>query len=168
VDEAVRSGSTTQPSLASLTLPELRAYRHELDDEEIRVSYWRRLIQARADLTSAGGSTGIVGTATLCRVLADDHARTERRSILRPLPDDDTPPLADIAALWGRLEGEDDEGGRILLVEDLLAAEARLSAYRKDLHQRIDAAAAELISRYRAEPRLCLAVLPLTPQSRSR
>ncbi len=146
--------------LSHLSLSELRTYRHALDDEEVRVSYWRRLIQARADVTRAGEGRGITDASTLRRVLSDDHARRVRTSRLRELPADDRPPIPDIAALWSRLDGDDDAGGRILLLEDLMTAEATLSAYRHDLHGRIDAATAELISRYRAEPTLCLSVLP--------
>lgn len=161
MDEPVPGGSVHLP-LALLSLPELRTYRHALDDEEVRVSYWRRLIQARVDVTRAGGGLGISDAAALRRVLADDHARTARTSRLRELPSDDSPPLPDIASLWSRLDGDDDEGGRILLLEDLMDVEVKLSAYRHDLHQRIDAATNELIGRYRAEPKLCLAVLPLS------
>lgn len=167
MDEPGIGGGDHLP-LALLSLPELRAYRHSMNDEEVRVSYWRRLIQARADVTRAGGGIGIADATALRRVLADDHARTARTSRLRELPNDDSPPLPNIAALWSRLDGEDDEGGRILLLEDLMTVEVELSAYRHDLHQRIDAATNELIGRYRAEPKLCLAVLPLADRSADR
>jgi len=156
VDEIRPSG------FAHLTLPELRTYRHALDNEEIRVSYWRRLIQARADVTRAGGGIGIHDASSLKRVLTNERGRRVRTAMLREVPIDDSPPLPDLEELWSRLDGDDDEGGRILLLEDLMAVEARLSAYRRELHERLDAATAELISRYRAEPTLCLAVLPLT------
>lgn len=148
-------------AFAHLSMAELRAYRHALDDEEVRVSYWRRLIQARVDVTRAGGGLGITDAAALQRVLSDDHAGRVRTSMLRELPTDDSPPLPGIAPLWARLDGDDDAGGRILLLEDLMTVEVKLSAYRRELHQRIDAATIELISRYRIEPRLCLAALPL-------
>jgi len=147
-------------AFAHLSMAALRTYRHALDDEEIRVSYWRRLIQARADVTRAGGGLGITDAAALQRVLSGNHARRVRTSMLRELPSDDSPPLPDIASLWARLDGDEDAGGRILLLEDLMAVEVKLSAYRRELHQRIDAATIELISRYRIEPRLCLAALP--------
>ncbi|MCY7373064.1 MAG: hypothetical protein LH461_05110, partial [Spirochaetaceae bacterium] len=38
------------PELAPLALEDLRAYRQELITEESRISYWRRILQARLDL----------------------------------------------------------------------------------------------------------------------
>ena len=40
-----------------LPLPALRSYRQTLTAEENRVSYWRRLIQARLDLIALKGET---------------------------------------------------------------------------------------------------------------
>ena len=39
--------------LAGMDLAALRAYRHDLQQEEDRVSYWRRLVHARLDLLVA-------------------------------------------------------------------------------------------------------------------
>ncbi|HMC68705.1 MAG TPA: hypothetical protein VKJ07_06080, partial [Mycobacteriales bacterium] len=41
------------PDFAHLSLDGLRKYRLALSDEESRVSYWRRIIQARLDLVRA-------------------------------------------------------------------------------------------------------------------
>ena len=41
---------------AHLTLDALRGYRAALGEEEGRVSYWRRILQARLDLLRAGGT----------------------------------------------------------------------------------------------------------------
>jgi hypothetical protein len=54
-----------------------------------------------------------------------------------------------------------DEVATTALVADLRLAEAQLSAYRSALHRRIGEATGELIARYREQPDLCLAVLPL-------
>ena len=43
----------------------------------------------------------------------------------------------------------------------LADAEHQLSEYRRSLHERLDAATGELISRYREEPALALRALPL-------
>ena len=43
----------------------------------------------------------------------------------------------------------------------LADAEHQLSAYRRGLHERLDAATGELIARYREEPALALRALPL-------
>lgn len=143
-----------------LSLTDLRSVRNALDDEEVRVSYWRRLIQARIDVTRAGGRHGIADIAALQHVLSEHHATSVRPSLLRAMPDDACPPLPDIAALWSRLDVGNDAGGRVLLLNDLVAVECRLSSYRRVLHERIDAATAELVRRYRAKPLLCLVALP--------
>src|SRR5687767_1285244 len=59
---------------AHLTLEGLRAYRRALSEEENRVSYWRRILQARLDVLRAGlagGSARPVDTAALKPVLTD-------------------------------------------------------------------------------------------------
>ena len=52
---ARRPGSAPErsPELAHMNLARLRSYRRTLLDEELRASYWRRLIQARRDLLRA-------------------------------------------------------------------------------------------------------------------
>jgi len=46
---------STVPSeeLAGLDLDQLRSYRRELESEEDRVSYWRRLVHGRIDVLEA-------------------------------------------------------------------------------------------------------------------
>ena len=46
------------PELAHMDLKRLRRYRRTLLDEELRASYWRRLIQARRDLLRAHDALG--------------------------------------------------------------------------------------------------------------
>ena len=46
----------------------------------------------------------------------------------------------------------------------LTDAEHELSSYRRSLHERLDAATGELISRYRDEPALALQALPMGRQ----
>src|SRR3954468_24087552 len=50
------------PEFAHLALEGLRAYRRALTTEEGRVSYWRRIIQARLDLVRAPEAAA--GTST--------------------------------------------------------------------------------------------------------
>jgi hypothetical protein len=152
--------SPQSPDCSRLTLPELRAYRRALDDEEKKVSYWRRIIQARADVTQAGGTLTAGDAQALERVLAGPHARTVHTSLLRVHSGEDAPSLPDIAALWTRLDSPSDQAARSSLVHDLREAESQLSTYRHDLHRRIRAATAEAIARYRADPSLCLSALP--------
>ena len=56
----------------------------------------------------------------------------------------------------------DDLMGMVTRLRD---AERELSAYRRSLHERLDAATGELISRYRDEPALALKALPLRKRS---
>lgn len=149
------------PELAPLALDELRAYRQELLTEESRVSYWRRLLQARLDMTLRDPPS--LGKL---RTVLTEHQETSRRLALRPVDADlSVLPLPDLAALW-ETESPDDGGlADPTLVARLAAAEAELSAYRRTLHERLDAATGELISRYRDEPSLALGALPRQRQA---
>lgn len=150
---AGRRPAVRAPELASFALDELRAYRQELIVEESRVSYWRRLLHARLDL--AADDTRSLGRV---REVLDEHQAASRRLALTPLADpEQLPPLPDLPALWDADRGSDDTD----LILRLAAAERELSAYRRALHERLDAATGELISRYRDEPTLALRALPL-------
>lgn len=172
-DSRSRTGPPPEPSpeYAHLTIAELRSYRAALADEERRVSYWRRIIQARCDVVRAGDSlrsTGRVGVDDLRGVLAEVRAnRHEAFARIVPVVDD-IPPLPDLATLWDRTPSPDDVEQNEALALDLAAAEAQLSACRSALHERIDAATAELIARYRSKPDLCLEILPSDPMRRDR
>jgi hypothetical protein len=147
-----------------LTLASLRAYRRALAKEEGRVSYWRRIIQARLDVVRAGSGSTRVDVATLRPVLAETRAGTGRLALVDVVQhDDDVPPLPDLAELWDRDVSPDDEAATTALLEALESAEAQLSAYRAALHRRLGAATGELIARYREQPSLCLSALPLPP-----
>ncbi|MGZ4445011.1 MAG: RsiG family protein [Nocardioidaceae bacterium] len=145
------------PELAHLGLAELRAYRQELVTEETRVSYWRRILQARLDLIISDDDS-----ATLRRlqsVLVEHQATSRRLAVQTVHTPDDTPPLPDLGLLWdidGRGAGGD-------VVTRLADAEHQLSTYRRSLHQRLDTATGELIARYRENPALALTALPVEP-----
>ena len=49
---------------AHLSVDGLREYRRALTDEEHRVSYWRRILQARLDVVEAGTGARVVGRRT--------------------------------------------------------------------------------------------------------
>ena len=149
---------------AHLTLDALREYRKALSAEESRVSYWRRIIQARLDLVLAGADAD---SDTLRPVLTDERIGSGRRALVEVTPVDDIPPLPDLAELWDRIVDLSDQAAVDALAEDLGAAERQLSEYRSVLHRRIGAATGELIARYREEPSLCLSALPLEPARRS-
>jgi hypothetical protein len=154
-----RPAPERNPEFAHLGLDRLREYRRELQAEESRVSYWRRLLQARLDLLAAMAAGGPPRSRDLSAVFDRADTRSSRTALLDVLPVDDLPPLPNLAALWGaELTAEDAETHR-----ELRAAERQLSDYRAALHQMLDAATAELIARYRDQPLLCLSALPGQP-----
>lgn len=140
---------------APYSLEELRQMRTELTDYETRVSYWRRLVQARMDLAEAGEHPEDIGR--LAEALADAPSHGRRIANLDLFPPDTAPPLPQLAELWQRTPGpsETDE-----YLAELGKVERELSEHRRMLFQRIDALHAELIARYRSEPRLALSALP--------
>jgi hypothetical protein len=154
------------PEFAHLAMEGLRAYRRALITEEGRVSYWRRIIQARLDLvrlTQAGAPTT---TDNLRGVLGEMRMDSGRQALQAVVPVDDMPPLPDLPDLRAREPHPHDDEYNRDLAGDLSKAEAQLSAYRTALHKRLAAATGELIARYREEPTLCLSALPLVPVMR--
>lgn len=163
-------GASTQaalqrsPDFASLDLPALRSYRRSLIAEEHRISYWRRILQARLDLLGAGGTAAIGGNAlSLQRLLAHDRIDQGRQALLDVLPAEGIPPLPELDELWAQdpEPGDDEHTSRLLA--DLSKAERQLSAYRSALHRRLAAATGELMARYRESPGDCLSALPEVP-----
>jgi hypothetical protein len=149
---------------AHLSLDGLRAYRKALAEEEHRVSYWRRILQARLDLLRAGmeGTSGRpVDTAALSPVLTDARVGAGRRVLVDAVPHDDMPPLPQLEQLWQRHADPEDVEATADLECSLAQAERQLSDYRNALHRRIAEATGELIARYRETPSLCLTALPL-------
>jgi hypothetical protein len=163
-----RSAPERSPDFAHLSLGGLRAYRHTLSAEENRVSYWRRIVQARLDVVRAtdGGSPATVDN--LRSVFAEARVDSGRHALMSVLPLDDIPPLPDLVGLWAREPRLGDEAYNQRLVHDLTRAETQLSAYRTALHKRLAAATSELIARYREEPSLCLSALPQQETARQR
>jgi hypothetical protein len=145
--------------LVHLELDVLRDYRQELITEEARVSYWRRILQARID-TSVGDTAGDRDGRRLRSVLTQHQESSRRLAVLPVHGADALAPLPDLTALW-ETEGSDD----VETLTRLAAAEAELSAYRRSLHERLDDATSELIARYREEPELALRALPLRRKS---
>jgi len=128
------------------SLTDLRTVRARLVAEETRVSYWRRVIQAR-----------------LGRVLTDARGAVTRLAYIDVHPVDDLEPLPNLSELWARQVTPDDPVALSSLVADLEAAEVQLSTHRADVHRRIDLVTAELIARYREQPLLALTILPVNP-----
>ena len=151
-------GVDRDPLLAALPLSGLREYRRALGAEESRVSYWRRILQGRIDTLQA--DTPPAEVDNLGPMLADDRVSRGRSALIEVVPADDIPPLPNLAALWERTIRADG-ADRDAVLADLADAEAQLSEYRAALHNRLALATGELIARYRAQPDLCLDVLPL-------
>jgi hypothetical protein len=144
------------PELAHLSLDDLRGYRRELVSEEARISYWRRILQARLDLAIDGSDRHALARL---RGVLHAHADSSRRLALLPLAgSDDVPPLPDLTVLWET--PADGTGTDCALLTRLADAEHQLSSYRRSLHERLDAATGELIARYHDEPALALRALP--------
>lgn len=160
---AVREVPQRSEEFGHLTLPALRSYRQSLTQEENRVSYWRRLIQARMDLIELQGGDDSIRLERLRTALSETRVAEGRRALVEVMPIDDAPPLPDLADLWMREAHPDDPEGVVELKRDLAFAELQLSAYRAALHRRLSGATGELIARYREEPALALQVLPVPP-----
>jgi hypothetical protein len=144
-----------------LPLVGLRQYRKALTQEESRVSYWRRILQARLDVVRAMDPASGPDVEALAPVLGAERVGAARQALLDVVPFDDIPPLPHLETLWERDPRPGDDAWNAALVSDLEKAETQLSAYRAALHRRLGAATTELIARYREEPSLCLSALPL-------
>jgi len=132
--------------------------RHSLTDQETRVSYWRRILQARIDLLKAGDDHGVV--RNLSHVLTDEPSAHRRLAHVTVDPVDDVLPLPDLAQLWSRVPNPTDPASVAALVADLRVAEEQISALRSELFLSIDAVTAELIARFHDNPSLALVALP--------
>lgn len=151
----------SRESLRALPLADLRSYRNGLNAEEEKVSYWRRLVQFRMNLivTQQKGATHL-STSDLIRSLGSTGTGHRRQQLLSVDAHDELPQLPGLDDLWTSAIDLDDEEGTARVYGELAKAEKQLSAYRNVLHERIDAATAELIERYKADPNLSLALYP--------
>lgn len=162
-DSRRRSVVSTVPSeeLATLDLEALRDYRHRLEAEEDRVSYWRRLAHARIDVLEAQAVPGaVLSTADLVRVLGDTGSGFSRRALVRVQAAEPLPDLPVLEEMWGTEVDPQDPAQVADALDRLRAAEAQLTAYRRALHERLDEATRELILRYRENPLAALSVIP--------
>ena len=151
--------------LHRLSLNDLRTYRTSLITEEQRVSYWRRLVQARLDIAAAGRVGQPLGPKQIVAALGESYRQQGHNAFMPIESYDDLPPLPDLVTLWGTPlvpGGSERDASTITALSE---AEMMLSTYRNALHRRLDASTAELIRRYKVNPALCLEVLPLDPPS---
>jgi hypothetical protein len=155
---AARRPANRVPHLVHLNLDELRGYRQELVTEESRVSYWRRILQARLDTVL--GENGERTPVEKLQSVLTQHQECSRRLAVLPVHDAvAVAPLPDLAVLW---ETSGTAGSDDALLARLADAEVQLSTYRRSLHERLDDATSELIARYHEQPALALSALPLT------
>jgi hypothetical protein len=155
---AVEPAPSRNPELAHLDLRRLRSYRRSLLAEEVRVSYWRRLVQARRDLLRIG-VTG-ADLVDLQAALTEARGATNRQVMLALHPDDGMPILPHLPVLWAALA---EPGSQADQLNRLSSAESVLSSYREALHRRLDRATAELVARYHEDPAQCFEALPRLP-----
>jgi hypothetical protein len=119
--------------LSELDLAALRAQRRRLTDEHARLTWLRRLVRARGDLE----------VARLAGVTAPVDDET---SLLTPV-------------VRAALALEDDRAGQLpgsALLTELAVSERTLSRAVDDTQLHLDEATAELLRRYRDDPRTCL------------
>jgi RsiG-like len=148
------------PELAHLNLDRLRAYRRTLLEEELRTSYWRRIIQARRDLLRTRSNVG--DREALRDALTEARGLAGRQAILALHPDGGMPILPNLPDLWDSIAGLDGEQVPTELLTKLASAESVLSSYREALHKRLDRATSDLVARYHEDPTQCLSALPRT------
>jgi len=161
--ERRRTVTSAVPSevLADLDLTQLRDYRHKLEAEEDRASYWRRLVHARLDLLAAESKSDHPLTLEeLVRVLGDTGTGQSRQALVAVHAADPLPELPELAQMWATDVDPHDPEQVEDAVTRLTEAEAQLTDYRRALHQRIDEATAELIVRYRENPAAALTAIP--------
>ena len=145
-------------SLRGKSLAGLRAARERLQAEELRVSFWRRLVQGRLDLVRAAlageGAPPSVGDLARLAVAWPDTAPRRSPAAACLVPDAGAAALHGLDGFWDTPLPW-DQPARLRELERLLVeAEVELSAYRRLLHQRLDACTAELVARYRRDPEL--------------
>lgn len=147
------------PAYAEFTLEELRALRKELGDEESRVSYWRRIIQARIDLLASGNRNDDI-VARLTDVLAESNVIHRRLANLAVRPSQNISPLPDLPRLWTAEVDHEDAAAVESYLAELRSAETELSRMRREILDRLNEATAQLIARYHQDPIAALSVLP--------
>jgi len=146
--------------LEGLTMAQLRARRGEADQEEVDLSYVRRLLQGRLDIAGAEvtrrgeeGGAGLV--ASLAAILSEDDRAPAvglgRHRNLDPSRLGDTRRSEESLAAETGLDEPSSLSGEELrvMVERLLEEEAAVSAQRRQVQDVLDALSAEVTKRYR-------------------
>jgi hypothetical protein len=145
------------PRFEHLSLPDVRELRRVIADEEERAAYWRRVIQARLAIVR-DRRPDTTPVADLRGVLTEARGSPARTAALG-WATDKLVVLPDLAEVWSRPVDYADAAATAVLESELGAAEGLLTAYRLQLHGRIDALTSEVIVRYREAPNLALDLL---------
>ncbi len=133
--DALVPRSLEPAGLRSLDLADLRAHRRALAGEAARVQRWRRVVQARIDLT-------VAVAVPVGRIGVDDH----------------------VALQLGQLAADLDRGGSgcgTTALPGLRDAARALSRYDEQVRTRLAKATAELVDRYARVPGDALSAGPL-------
>ena len=142
--------------LGELDTATLRALRQDLEHEEHRVSYARRILQGRIDLLqaeaeerAAGDSSGLLDRLTT--VLADHGSRRSfDPATSRPPATVEADDIGDDVEIDGPADlGRLDDDGLRELADVYADQESTLSGVRRRLFDAIDALQAEIAARYR-------------------
>jgi hypothetical protein len=136
-------------------LDDLRTLREALREEERRVSYWRQLVQGRLDLVRTsieGGHPSADDLASLAASRPRDGARRRSPAATSLALEGLVSPLAGLEDLWDAPIAWDDPPALLRVERGLVEAEVKLSAYRRALHERIDACTAQLVDHYQRDP----------------
>lgn len=153
--------STPSADLAHLTLRQLREYKNLLQEEEERISYWRRLVQGRLDVLQAKSRAVDALTDEALRSALGATGDGQRRRLLVSVRADisEIGEMPELQSLWRSATSPDDPEHARQVIEDLNAAETTLTTWRNELHARLAEATTELIARYVQDPTLCLDLL---------
>lgn len=144
----------------STSTDEVRSRRDEVRELEAELSYSRRLLQGRMDILrdelrrrSEGGEAGVDDLiARLPSILVDDRARAgQKRLLSEDLPANAGRSRREAERLAARVADIDNMSVDSLstMVDELAAAERRVSEKRRAAQRMIDRLNAELVRRYR-------------------
>ncbi len=142
-----------------MSLDDLRHLRQQLNDQEGRVSYWRRILQARLDLLVDGVTHNGATIDGLNRVLNKQLRRPQRTAMLSLAPTNGSAPLPVLAELWERVI-EPYPADQAAFATDLRNAALELSEIHCRLHDQLDTVTGQLVARYHSDPALALRALP--------
>jgi hypothetical protein len=146
--------------LGALSLADLRARRHEAEQEEVDLSFLRRMLHGRIDIVTAEArrrdpeSTAGAVVDDLSAILGDEERSTHglgRHVTVEPSRADEQRRAEEQAAadaITADVEAATDDDLRDALVR-LRAHEVEVSAVRREVQKVMDALSAELTSRYR-------------------